>query len=82
MVYNRGMIEHYTIEAKPKFHYGDMVEVDMAHLGNDLGILKGKIVGRGSEHIIDFWLIEFEETFGPTYPFKVVSVPHVAIVKR
>ena len=81
MVYNVGMIKRYTMEEKPCFKDGDQVLVDMSVMGNTgLGLLKGKIVGKGMEHVIDFWLVEFEQTF-PLYPFKVVSVIHTAIVK-
>ena len=73
----------YTlIDPKPNFKYGDTVAVNMAHFGiKDLGILPGRIVGKGSEHIIDFWLVEFNQDFGPAYPYRVFSVPHVAILK-
>jgi hypothetical protein len=83
MVYNVGMIKTYTLtDPKPDFKYGDTVGVDMAHLGaTDLGILPGRIVGKGSVHVIDYWLVEFNRDFGPTYPYRVFSVPHVAILK-
>lgn len=83
MMYNVGMIKTYTLgDPKPEFKYGDSVTVDMAHLGSPaLGALTGRIVGKGSVHIIDFWLIEFDQDFGPTYPYRVFSVPHVAILK-
>ncbi len=81
MVYNVGMIKTYTLEdKKPDFKYGDAVKVDMAHLGSK-GVLPGRVVGRGSIHVIDMWLIEFEKDFGPMYPYRVFSVPHVAILK-
>lgn len=81
--YNVGMIKTYTLEdPKPNFKYGTAVEVDMAHLGSpSLGVLMGRIVGKGSAHIIDFWLVEFHRDFAPTYPYRVFSVPHVAILK-
>jgi hypothetical protein len=54
----------------------------MAHLGSPaLGILKGKVVGKGAEHIIDMWLVEFDRDFGPTYPYRALTVPHVSILK-
>ena len=75
------MIKRYTLEKHPKFKYGDKVKVDMENMGCGLGVLDGVIVGKGSEHVIDFWLVEFLGiSFGPTYPYKVLSVPHVAIV--
>jgi hypothetical protein len=81
--YNIGMMNTYTLmDPKPEFKYGDKVNVDMAHLGApNFGTLPGRVVGKGSVHIIDFWLIEFNIDFGPTYPYKVFSVPHVAILK-
>ena len=83
MVYNVGMMKTYTLEdPKPKFKYGDVVTVDMAHLGaSTLGVLMGTIVGKGSVHVVDMWLVEFERDFAPTYPYRVFTVPHVAIVK-
>jgi hypothetical protein len=82
MVYNVGMIKTYTLmDPKPNYKYGDKVKVDMAHLGaTEMGVLTGRVVGKGSVHIIDYWLIEFDSDFGPTYPYKVFSVPHVAIL--
>jgi len=73
-------MKKYTLENKPNFKYGDMVSVDMKVMGSDVGILTGKIVGKGSEHIIDMWLIEFDRDFSPTYPYKVVSIIHTAII--
>jgi len=82
MVYNIGMIKTYTMsDKKPEFKYGATVKVDMGHLGMANGkVLTGKIVGNGSVHVIDFWLIEFDQDFAPTYPYRVLSVPHVAIL--
>ena len=76
------MIKRYTLENKPKFKDGDVVLVDMSVMGSDAGVISGKIVGKGSEHIIDMWMIEFDRDFGPTYPYKVVSVIHTAIVEK
>jgi hypothetical protein len=76
------MIKRYTLENKPKFKDGDLVLVDMDVMGTaPLGILRGKIVGKGTEHIIDMWLVEFEQNFAPTYPFKVVSIIHTAFIE-
>ena len=85
MWYNARMIKTYTLaDPKPNFKYGDAVKIDMAHLGmaTTLGVktMNGKIVGKASTHVIDFWLVEVEKDFGPTYPYKVISVPHVAIL--
>ena len=81
MVYNVGMIKTYKLEdPKPTFKDGDTVIVDMSVMGGG-GLLAGTVVGKGSEHIIDMWLVQFKRNFAPTYPFKVVSVIHTAIVK-
>ena len=81
-VYNTGMIKHYTLEdKKPVFHDGDYVIVDLGRMTGAGGLLPGKIVGRTSEHVIDHWMVQFKEDFGVTYPFRVVSVFHTAIVK-
>jgi len=69
----------YTLENKPKFKYNDKVSIDMAFFGTDLGILPGRIVGRGAENVIDLWLVEFRHEF-ESYPFPVLTVPHVAIL--
>ena len=81
MLYSDSMIKTYTLEdPKPEFKYDDNVFVDMAHLGGN-GLLRGKIVGRGMVHVIDFWLVQFEKDFAPTYPYRVMQVPHTAVVK-
>ena len=85
MVYNVGMMKTYTLtDPKPEFKDGETVLVDgrVLGLGNDAGIEVGTIVGKGSEHIIDMWLVRFNRNFAPTYPFKVVSVIHTAIIKN
>lgn len=66
-------------DPKPSFRYGQAVDVDMSTLGSD-GLRIGKVVGKGSEHVIDMWLIEFATSFGPTYPYNVLSVPHTSIL--
>ena len=70
---------------KPIFKYSENVRVDMSHLGwphltGKDNTMPARIVGRGSVHVIDMWLLEFEQDFGPTYPYRVFTVPHVAIV--
>jgi hypothetical protein len=58
-----------------------MVSVDMSVLSSPLGIMPGKIVGRAKiPDLIDYWLIEFDRDFSPSYPYPVVSVPHIAII--
>lgn len=84
MVYNVGMIKTFTLtDPKPNYKYGDAVKVDMSHFGaTELGVLDGRVVGKGPVDVIDYWLIEFNIDFGPTYPYKVFSVPHVAILNE
>lgn len=75
------MIKTYTLEdPKPEFGYYENVVIDMSHLGGE-GLLAGQIVGRSMVHVIDFWLVQFEKDFGPSYPYKVMQVPHTAIVR-
>jgi len=75
------MIKHYTMENKPTFEDGEMVKVDMNCLGYPEGDIRyGKIVGKGMTHVIDHWLIEFENDFAPTYPYKVVQIQHTFII--
>lgn len=77
------MIEHYTMENKPEFKDGDFVHVDMSKMGcESYGILHGKIVGKTFVHVIDTWLVEFDRSFEPSYPYKVVGIPHTAIIKK
>ena len=78
-------MKRYTLENKPKFAYGELVQVDMSCLGmtppfENGGIETGKIVGKSADHIIDQWLVEFSHDFSPTYPYRVVSVQHTFIV--
>ncbi len=95
-------MNYYTLEDKPNFRYGEMVAVDMSQVGESgLGILPGRIVGRGmiqisnysgqlrsnrqewasiDGRIIDSWLVEFNQDFSPTYPYRVMSVPHYAML--
>ena len=70
------------MENKPSFVDGQVVQVDMARMGcQPYGILSGRIVGRSFVHVIDTWLVEFNRTFEPTYPYKVVGIPHTEIIK-
>ena len=81
MVYAIPTMKHYTLEKKPKFKMNEHVTVDMERLGcPTLGFLPGRIVGKAFEHVLDFWLVEFNRDFSPTYPYKVMSIPHVAIL--
>jgi hypothetical protein len=81
------MIKRYTLENKPTFKDGDEVDVDMGVMGaSDLGIMRGKVVGKVSDHIIDTWIVDFGQSLNKdknfsTYPFKVVGVIHTAIVE-
>ena len=77
------MIETYTLDdPKPVFKRGDTVAVNMAHLGSPgLGILKGKVIGKSMEHIIDMWIVDFDREF-PEYPYSALTIPHVAILKQ
>jgi hypothetical protein len=75
-------MKRYTLENKPTFHDGEEVEVDMEVLGSLFPkILKGRVVGKSTEHIIDIWLVEFDQTF-ELYPYRVVAVPHIAIIEK
>jgi hypothetical protein len=75
-------MKHYTIENKPIFIQDQLVAVDMACFGFPMEkICVGKIVGKSFTHVIDNWLVEFDDSFGPTYPFKVIPVPHTFILE-
>lgn len=50
-----------------------------------LGLMYGKIVGKSSDYIIDYWIVDFNESLTKdkafvSYPFKVLSVLHTAFV--
>jgi hypothetical protein len=72
----------YTLEDKPDFFDGELVDVDMSEFGLPPEILTGKIVGKASTNIVDNWLVEFPRAFPPSYPYQVVSTPHTFILKN
>jgi hypothetical protein len=83
------MIKHYTLQDRPpNFKDGDEVLVDMSVMGAaELDLMSGKVVGKASEHIIDYWIVDFGMSLNKDknfscYPFKVLSIPHIAIVKN
>ena len=78
-------MKYYTMTDKPKFKYGDMVKVDMNHLGLPKGeIWEGKIAGFSYENVIDMWIIDFEKTVATEkfkeYSYRSLVIPHVAII--
>lgn len=75
-------MKRYTLENKPDFIYGQKIKIDMSFFGISNEIFEGKIVGKSFIHVIDTWLVEFEGDFSPTYPFKVLGVPHTAILQE
>jgi hypothetical protein len=74
------MKTHYTLENKPEFKDGDIIQVDMSHFGWPEEIRTGKIVGKSTNYIIDYWMIEFLDYICDGYKFKVLNVPHTAIL--
>lgn len=61
---------------KQKFKYNDRVEFDLYSFGENQprgSLIRGRIVGLVSEHIIDFWIVEMDE-FLPLWEFKAISV--------
>lgn len=76
------MNEKYTLYNKPEFKDGEIIQVDMEHLGFPPEIRKGKIVGKTFVNVFDTWLVEFDNDFGPTYPYKVVGIPHFCILMK
>jgi hypothetical protein len=77
------MINCYTFEdVHPVFVDREIVTVDTRKLGLSLGLVPGQIVGRSVCGLIDIWMVEFQTDFGPTYPYRVVSVPHTMIIKK
>ena len=75
------MIKHYTLEDKPSFQMNESVTVDMATMGMpEYGLLNGRIVGKSINHILDHWLVDFNQCF-PEYPYEVVAVIHTSFIK-
>jgi hypothetical protein len=71
----------YTIyDKKPEFKYGDSILVDMSCFDFPPSVEVGRVVGKGTTNLIDQWLVEFSHDFNPTYPYRVLSVPHTFIV--
>lgn len=69
----------YDLLDKPNFKYGDKVKVKLP--GFNL-ISYGTIVGLGSKHVIDLWLVDFGSPISDSYPYSVCSIPHVMIIKE
>lgn len=83
MVYAVPMIKHYTLEDKPEFIMNERVAVDMTVMGlSAYGILPGRIVGKSVTHVLDNWLVEFNQDFAPTYPYTVIAIIHTAFVRK
>ena len=76
------MNKRYTLENKPTFRNGEMVDIDMRCFGFSPGIERGRIVGKSVTNVVDHWLVEFDHDFSPTYPYKVVSVQHTFILQK
>lgn len=65
-------------QEKPVYAEGQKVFFDVD------GVLKGtgRIRGRASEHLIDFWIVEVEVGCGidrNQYPWSCITVPHTLI---
>jgi hypothetical protein len=75
-------MKRYTLENKPDFKDGEVVAVDTSVLGISLGILPGKIVGKAVSNVIDWWMVEFNAYHFPSYPYKVVSIMHLAFLQK
>lgn len=75
------MRTYSLFDQKPKLNFGDRVAVDMARLGSDLGILPGRIVGKGPVNVIDMWIVEFNMELAASYPYRTMLVPHTAFLK-
>ena len=79
----------YTMEDKPDFKNGQVVEVDFGcfgYTGNPryfLGTVKGKV----GTHVIDVWIIDFVSKIGELiglspYLYQALGVQHTFIVKE
>lgn len=77
------MIKRYTLENKLNFQYGDYVNVDMSFFNSGVSeIWRGKVIGLASQHVIDYWIVDFAEiiTKISNYQYKAMTIPHVAIL--
>lgn len=62
---------------KPRFEEGERVLVSLPG-----GSRYGKVRGLISEFVIDFWIVEFENSPDPAnYPWTCASIPHTMITK-
>ena len=74
-------MKKYTLENKPSFSYGEVVEVDMGCFGLPPEIMPGIVLGKGMTHIVDQWIVKFDCTF-PSYPYKAMLVQHTFIIDK
>ena len=75
-------MKKYTLEDKPNFTNGQLVKIDMSCIDLKLNSIKeGIIVGKSVDHIIDMWLIKFNEIISTEYQYMVAAIPHTFIIK-
>ena len=80
----------YTLENKPNFQFGEEVLVDFGfmYMYLDAAPVKGKIVGKSSEHILDVWLIQFDRDSLvkaiPHFhsPYNTFAIQHTLIINN
>jgi hypothetical protein len=85
-------MKHYTLENKPNFKYGELVKIDTVCFGGSLHeIWEGEIIGKVSDNIIDYWIVDFKKMLNndefldknekfKNYPYKAMSIPHTFII--
>lgn len=80
------MTNRYKLEDRPVFNQGEEVEVDFECFGCDnVGVKKGKIVGKSYDYIVTGWLVDFGETLNyppMNYPYTTLTVQHPFILKK
>lgn len=73
---------YYTLAEHPIFKYGDKVLVDLGKLSPKLPYLYGTVVGISTKNIIDMWMVDFGDVVDNEYPYHVINIPHIAIIKN
>ena len=60
---------------KPNFKEGQRVSFNFGSIQENLQGT-GRIRGKITEHLIDFWIVEVDQPLGAHYPWSCISAPH------
>jgi hypothetical protein len=75
-------MKHYTIENHPEFKDREQILVDFGQFGFPGRVETGKVVGKSTSYIIDYWMVEFPFVISDYYKFKVLNIPHTSIIVK